>query len=289
MNNVLKILLWRFTNVAFLCFRYSYIFMYAAFRVSKNSIFNTPQRIFRTLLLFSSAVMLVTFSAQAQQALTVDLAQDHVDITTGFNGAELTLFGVQDEPGDIAIVMTGPKRDVVVRKKKRVLGVWTNVSGLTFEDVPGFYDYALAVDEDVLAEPSTLKQAGIGKPFLRFDADEDDEEKLKNFQNGLIRNMQAEGMFPSEPKPLEFLNDHFFRTTFELPSNVPTGLYMIKTFLIREGRVVEAKETTVKVAQVGNSARVYLFAQERSVSYGVLCVIFAMIIGWFSNAISRRQ
>ncbi len=50
------------------------------------------------------------FAQEPGQGLTVDLASDHVDITTGFNGTGLELFGVKPEGGDIAVVVSGPKR-----------------------------------------------------------------------------------------------------------------------------------------------------------------------------------
>ncbi len=225
------------------------------------------------------------------RVLTVDLAQDHVDITTGFNGAQLVLFGVQEQEGDIAIVITGPRRDMVVRQKKRVFGVWTNLYGLRLKDVPGFYRFAIGPEEGALLSSGVLKEAGIGMEALRFVPKREykDKDKLKKFQDALIRNMQAEGMFPVRSGELVFLNDHFFRTTFYLPANVPTGSYKVQTFLMRGGKVVSVNDTAVKVAQVGTSARIYRFAHGRSLTYGLLCVMFAMAIGWFSNSLRLRQ
>ncbi len=122
----------------------------------------------RNLRFFLLIVLMIASPAMAQsELLTVDLAQDHVDITTGFNGAQLSLFGVQEQEGDIAIVITGPKRDVVVRKKKRVLGIWTNMQGLKFKDIPGFYGYAIGPEEERLGSAEVLKEAGIGMALRR--------------------------------------------------------------------------------------------------------------------------
>ncbi|MCK5284314.1 MAG: TIGR02186 family protein, partial [Alphaproteobacteria bacterium] len=76
--------------------------------------------------------------------------------------------------------------------------------------------------------------------------------------------------------------------TLNLPSNVPIGLYMIQTFLMRDGKVIDVKETSVKVAQVGVNSRIYRFAHGHSLAYGMLCVIFAMMMGWLSNIVRRR-
>ena len=52
--------------------------------------------------------------------LTIDLAEKSVNITTGFTGASLSLFGVKEQTGDIAIVIQGPERRMVVRRKDQV-------------------------------------------------------------------------------------------------------------------------------------------------------------------------
>ncbi len=245
----------------------------------------------RFLFLTVFVFCILVFPVEAQdQFLTVDLAQNHVDITTGFDGAQLILFGVQEQKGDVVVVMTGPKRDVLVRQKKKFFGIWTNLGGIKFKDVPGFYDYAVATEESAIDSSDFLKEAGIGIHAFHFLPKKDykNKEKLKSFQEALIRNMQKKGMFPRAPEELIFLNDHFFRTTLNLPSNVPIGLYMIQTFLMRDGKVIDVKETSVKVAQVGVNSRIYRFAHGHSLAYGMLCVIFAMMMGWLSNIVRRR-
>lgn len=244
------------------------------------------------------ALMIVGYVAPAIAAnaengvklLAVDLAEDHVDITTGFNGAYLSVFGVQDEPGDIVIVIRGPKRDMIVRKKKRFFGIWTNLRSMKFEDVPAYYDYALEDVNKMIAAPEVLKAHGIGVEALYFEPEDDDAdiEKVKMFQEGLSRNKRAQGHFPKAPQALVFIKDNFFKTKFYIPANVPTGDYVIETFLIQNGMVKDMKSTDVRVAQVGTSAGIYSFSKKNSVSYGLLCVFFAMLVGWFSNAIRRR-
>ena len=95
--------------------------------------------------LFVVLIMLVSFPVYAQEnILTVDLAQDSVDITTGFDGAYLSLFGVKYNGGQVAVVIKGPTSDALVRKKESVGGMWMNRSSLRFRDVPQFYYFALS-------------------------------------------------------------------------------------------------------------------------------------------------
>lgn len=245
----------------------------------------------RLLLIIAALTCLSFVSARADDSpIAIDLALDHVDITTGFNGAHLSLFGVQDEPGDVAITIQGPQREMVVRRKENVFGIWMNRTSMTFESVPAFYDLALSTDKESIGSEAMRAEHNIGVETLRFRPEGDDVEPelLKKFQNALIRNEQEIGLFPTEPQPITYINDKFFRTTLYIPSNVPTGLYTIRTFLIKDGRVRDIRETEVKVAQVGKSAAIYNFSKSWSFIYGFLCVAFAMSVGWFSNVIRRK-
>lgn len=241
--------------------------------------------------IFALFILLVAVPAVAQDHLVaVDLAEDHIDITTGFNGAKLILFGVQEQPGEIAIVFSGPRKDMVVRRKEKVSGIWMNRTGMNFEDVPVYYDFAVANVEKPVASEDVLKQEMIGLSALRFESvdTKKDKKDLAQFQDALIRTRQKEGFVPEKPENIIFINDHFFRTTFYLPPNVPTGDYQIKTFLMSDGKVRGVKTMDVRVGQVGMSANIFKFAHEHEIIYGLFCVIFAMTIGWFSNAIRRQ-
>lgn len=239
----------------------------------------------RTVLVFA-ALLFISFPALAQvKNLTVDLAENHVDITTGFTGARLVLFGERKEDGDIAVVIRGPERTMVVRRKENVIGTWINRRSMKFRNVPLYYDFAVSRPEAALAKPEELKEHGIGLNALYFDPDteREDPEFLQNFREALVRNKQARGLFPLKGKEVTFLSSDLFRASFYLPSNVPTGNYQVYTFLIKDGQIMERRATELRVAQVGFGARVFEFAQTRSLSYGLLCVFIAVAAGWMVN------
>ncbi|NCC21222.1 MAG: transmembrane family protein [Alphaproteobacteria bacterium] len=222
--------------------------------------------------------------------VTVDLASARVDITTGFTGATLVLHGVKKEPGDLAIVVRGPERRVVVRRKEQVLGMWMNRSSVEFLDVPSYYDYALSVPEPRLAEPVVLADNEIGLNSLDFQpTNESDPEEVRSFKEALIWNQISAGLYPLEPGNVVYLTDNFFRATFDMPSNVPTGEYTISTYLFQSGNVKAIDRTTLRVAQTGFSADLYDFAHNRSLVYGLMAVFLAIASGWAANTFLRRD
>lgn len=234
-------------------------------------------------------VILLPFEALARESLVVDLASDHVDITTGFDGANLILYGVRDKQTDIAIVVEGPLKETIVRKKGQVLGAWMNTESITFLNVPGFYDYALSKAEDKF-DSDALAQHGIGLNALFFKPEDAPPQKnvVREFQEAMIRNKQVQKLFPLGPQGIKFLDDRFFRVNIYLPPNVPVGDYTIRTILLQNGKLIEENRVSLKVAQVGLSASIFKFATEQSLYYGLLCVFMALFTGWLINVIRNK-
>lgn len=232
-------------------------------------------------------------SPQSQQqgpALAIGLADSRVAITTGFNGARLTLFGVKNEPGELAVVVRGPERDMVVRHKDKVMGVWMNRESVRFRGVPSYYDFAVGGSENDLAPADVRRQLGIGLDGLSIaPVGRGEAETAGRFREALIRNKQAQGLFPLSPENITFLSGDFFRASFDMPSAVPMGEYDVQAFLFRDGRLVARRDTTLRVTQVGIGARLFLFAYNQGLAYGLCAVLFALGAGWAAWVFMRRE
>jgi uncharacterized protein (TIGR02186 family) len=241
-----------------------------------------------------AAVLICAFGARAQFAaespLTISLAQDHVDITLGFNGAQLVLFGTKKRDGDVAVVIRGPEVPAVVRRKAQVAGIWMNTRTVTFRNVPVYYDLALSRKEQDIAAPDALREHRIGMDTLDFRPDtRADTDVVEAFKEALIRNRQVEGYFPLEPRRINFLSNEFFRADFRVPPNVPAGDYVIQTYLINGGQVQDRRETRLRVAQVGFNAQLFAFSRQHSVAYGFVAIFIAIAAGWAAHAFLRRD
>jgi len=246
----------------------------------------------RGFFLIAMIVLFFPLEARAQspRLLTVDLAQKRIDITTGFHGAELSVYGVKKDKGDIAVVIQGPSQSMVVRRKSRVLGVWMNSSSFQFDNVPVYYDLALSRPENIIAPYETRHRYDIGIDSLSFEPRDDrDDAVTDTFREALVRNRQGQKLFPVEPGKVVFLEENFFHADFYLPSNVPTGIYTVHTYLIRDGEVADRVSTELKVAQTGVSANIYVFAVNNGLAYGLVSVLLALFFGWGAQMILRRE
>lgn len=243
--------------------------------------------------LMCAAVPSLSRAAEAggdyEQILNVDLASDHVDITTGFHGSRLVLYGERRHPGAIAVVIKGPERTMLVRRKGQVFGAWINTRSLKFRRVPSYYDYAISSGAEGPLSPELLKRYGIGLDALYFDPDTstDDPKFIRNFQEALVRNKQMQQVYPVSPKPIKFLSKNFFKAEFYMPPNLPSGLYDVQTYLISGGAVLESRTTHLSVAQVGFNASVNSLAMHHSFLYALLGLFIAVGAGWGINLLRR--
>ncbi len=240
--------------------------------------------------LFLLLILTPVTSAKAQQGMAIDLAQDHVDITTGFNGGFVVLYGTKNHAGDVAIVVRGPERDITVRKKGQFMGMWVTGEWIDFHDVPLYYDYALSRPESQIAPQDVLTREGIGLSGMTFRAMNvrEDDARIGSFHEALIRSKQKQGLFPLKPKKIEFLHPNFFKTVLYVPSNVPKGRYEVEAFLIEDGRIIDSSRDTLKVAQIGTSASLNDLAYSHSFLYGLACIFMGAFAGWFINFIRNK-
>ncbi len=227
-------------------------------------------------------------TARAQQ-LVADLSSHLIAINTGFTGTEVVLFGTTEGVGDVAIVVTGPRGSVTVRRKDRVAGIWVNAESVRFEQVPGYYMVATNRPLDQFVGRPVLERHQIGLPHLQLGPREQrSAAELAVFRAALIRNKQRAGLYGITLGQVTFLGERLFRTNIFFPANVPTGLYNVEALLIRDGEVVSAQTTPLVVSKVGFSAEIYDFARNQPVAYGVAAVIGAVAAGWLAGAAFRR-
>jgi len=288
----------------------------------------------RVLTLWCTSVLFVlyAYTPAARAALIVDLSVPLIELTTGFNGADVVIFGAVDSanagrhgplplsrdfeilPGldpplfqppslrgelpidlpttlpspiatqDVVVVVRGPPRDLTVRRRARLAGMWLNVESRDFEDEPGFYA-VMTTDE---AAFETLITAGEPR-IIPFDAAAMDvAPPFDPFRAAMVRGMIDRGLYDIRPGGVTLQGDRLFRANLRLPPNVPTGIYTVTVFNLAGGQVIDTREARLSVSQAGLGAVIYSLAETRPLSYGLLAVTLAMLSGWLGHRLFRR-
>jgi len=219
------------------------------------------------------------------EGLVADLTSHLIAITTGFTGASVVLFGATDGPGDVIVVVRGPEREMTVRRKNRIAGIWVNTQEVTFTNAPSFYAVAAshAIEEILSPAAAALYRLGVANLKLEAETPAPSAVVVDAFRAALERTQQQAGLFVNRMGKVDFLGERLFRTTIVFPANVPTGTYLVEVFLVRDKDVVSGQTTPLVVSKVGVDAAVFEFSGRQPGFYGAIAVLTAVVAGWLAS------
>jgi len=242
-------------------------------------------------VLLSIAVMLLALPGFGQTPLIADLSEHQIQITTGFVGTDVLLFGTVEPDSNVVVVVRGPEEQTTVWRKARFAGIWVNDQRVVFERVPSFYAVRSNAPLDAIASNVTRARHGMGAEFLRLRAEDESisAQDVNVFRSALIRNKQREGLFASGGDNITFLGGQLFRTRLHFPANVPTGFYDVEVFMLKDGHVIHAQTTPLIVRKAGLGADVFFFAHNYSALYGIIAVLLAVAAGVLAAFIFRKS
>lgn len=245
------------------------------------------------LLTMIMLVMALSLPFAAKAALVVDLDQKQVSITTDFNGAELLLFGALElqEDDDIAIEVRGPLKNVALRRKDKVAGIWLNTESATLTDIPSFYHILSTRPFDEIADAEERRRIGLGYeavPFVLATGSRIDEGELSEWKEALARNMEASQLWQIHDGMVTTRKNALFRTDVVLPANIIPGQYDVRIIHFRDGKMLNAEQSSIRVAKKGLSAKIFEMAHAYPPFYGIFAIIFAVSAGWLAAVAFRR-
>jgi uncharacterized protein (TIGR02186 family) len=228
---------------------------------------------------------------RAADSLIADLSKDSIEITTGFAGTDVLLFGAIEGEGDILVEVRGPASDMVVRRKDRTLGIWINRDQVGFSDVPSFYRVATSPGIfETAPNKALIQQYGIGAANLVLaPLGEVLGGRQASFRAGMIRNFEASGLYSEDIGGVDFLAPGLFSLKLHFPANVVTGTYAVQVYLLRDGLVVSKRNYSLVVRKIGIGAQVFDFAHEHPAAYGALAIAIALLAGWLAGFVFRRR
>ena len=222
--------------------------------------------------------------------LVVDLSRARVSITSAFQGESILMFGMFDPPGEVVVVVIGPEARETVLRKQRVLGLWLNTGRQSFDNVPAYY--AIAASQPL----QRLLARGAGGEILSLEdrmstikpVGSRSAAELAKFRGGLVEVKRQEGLFPAAIGQVTVQAGRLFRVDLPFPSRLPEGVYEVKAYLLRDGKIVAAVSRPLPVGKVGFSAQLAGWASHDGALYGLGAIVMALVAGWLGGAIMRR-
>lgn len=236
---------------------------------------------------------LMQVSTVRAESLVSTLSDEAVSITSNFTGERIVVFGaIRGGPPDatgyeVAVVVQGPGQDVIVREKERVLGVWANRGAREFKAVPSYYVMHLSENFSAAVTAEQLVEYRLGVPSLPF-VQEASGEAAKRFADALVELKTERALYAEHDEQVRFLAPDVFRTTFFLPSEIPTGEYRVSVYLFRDEAFLAGETQILSIAKAGFSERVARAAVEFPLIYGLVAVALALVTGWLGGVVFRR-
>ena len=257
----------------------------------------------RALIAASIALALAAGASVARaERLIVSVSNHRVTVTPNYSGEELVLFGSVEKDAstpagrgnyDLVVTVTGPRADMVTRRKERKFGIWINTDYRQFVEVPTY----LAVfanrpfDKIASSEVERRQQLGLHNVLLtqRVGTDYADVVQSDPFRSAFLRLQSSHGLYREDASAVTFLTPTLFRTGIPLPAQVPIGTYEVEIKLFSDGALLTHTETAFEIVKVGFEQFVATTAHQDGLIYGLVTAFMALMTGWMASVVFKKD
>jgi uncharacterized protein (TIGR02186 family) len=255
-------------------------------------------------LLWSALVVGLTLAPRQSYAeqLIVSVSNHRVTVTPNYSGEELVLFGSIERDSktpsdrtnyDLVVTISGPRANLVTRRKERKFGIWVNVDSREFLNVPSYLAVFSNRPFDSIASPELQRRLQLGLKYVlltqRVGPDYADVVASDPFRSAFVRLRSEHQLYREETDAVTFLTPTLFRTSIPLPAEVPIGSYGVDIKLLSNGALITKTETAFEIVKVGFEQFVANAARQQSLLYGLLTVAMALVTGWLASVVFRRD
>jgi uncharacterized protein (TIGR02186 family) len=244
---------------------------------------------------------LIAEDAHAER-LIVSVSNHRVTVTPNYAGEELVLFGSVEKDDktpanrnnyDLVVTVSGPRADMVTRRKERRFGIWVNNDYRQFLKVPTYLALFSNRPFDAIAPPEVQRrqQLGLNNVLLMQRVGPDYADVVPNdaFRSAFVRLRSQHGLYREATSAVTFLTPTLFRTGIPLPGEVPIGTYDVEIKLFADGALVTRTDTAFEIVKVGFEQFVANTARQNGFAYGLVTAFMALMTGWMASIVFRKD
>jgi uncharacterized protein (TIGR02186 family) len=236
------------------------------------------------------------------ERLIVSVSNHRVTVTPNYAGEELVLFGSVEKDDktpanrsnyDLVVTVSGPRADMVTRRKERKFGIWVNTDYRQFLKVPTYLALFSNRPFEAIAPPEVQRrqQLGLNNVLLMQRVGPDYADVVPNdaFRSAFVRLRSQHGLYREATSAVTFLTPTLFRTGIPLPGEVPIGTYDVDIKLFADGALVTRTDTAFEIVKVGFEQFVANTARQNGFSYGLVTAFMALMTGWMASIVFRKD
>ena len=246
----------------------------------------------------------VLFAVECAHAerLIVSVSNHRVTVTPNYSGEELVLFGSVETDDktpanrgnyDLVVTVSGPRADMVTRRKERRFGIWVNNDYRQFLKVPTYLAIFSNRPFGAIAPPEVQRrqQLGLNNVLLtqRVGPDYADVVPDDAFRSAFVRLRSQHGLYREATSAVTFLTPTLFRTGIPLPGEVPIGTYDVEIKLFADGALVTRTDTAFEIVKVGFEQFVANTARQNGFAYGLVTAFMALMTGRMASIVFRKD
>jgi uncharacterized protein (TIGR02186 family) len=255
-------------------------------------------------LTFGGLVVAAALAATPARAerLIASVSNHRVTVTPNYAGEELVLFGSVETDAstpanrtnyDLVVTVSGPRADMVTRRKERKFGIWINTDSRQFLKVPAYLALFSNRPFDAIASPEVQRRQGLGLNNVlltqRVGPDYADVVPNDPFRSAFVRLRSEHGLYREATSAVTFLTPTLFRTGIPLPGEVPIGTYDVEIKLFADGALVARTETAFEIVKVGFEQFIATTARQNGLAYGLVTAFMALMTGWMASIVFRKD
>jgi uncharacterized protein (TIGR02186 family) len=259
-------------------------------------------RAFMRSAFIAAAFLAATIGIAHAEKLIVSVSNHRVTVTPNYSGEELVLFGSVERDAkslpehtdyDIVVTVSGPRADMVTRRKERKLGIWVNTDSREFVQVPAYLGIFSnrPIDAIAPADVQRRQQLGLDNVLLpqRIGHDVANVVASDPFRFAFMRLRSESHLYREQGSAVTFLTPTLFRTGIPLPAEVPIGTYNVDIKLLAGGTLIARTETAFEIVKVGFEQFIANSAHRHGLLYGLATALMALMTGWLASVVFRRD
>jgi len=238
-----------------------------------------------------------------KETVEADVSTHSIAVTSGFSGTKIVIFGAVNRPFplapdpsvyDVIVAVEGKPDTFIARKKSNVFGLWINTGSLRFENAPSYYTMASTRPISEIADKSVLERHQIGFQHVNMTIAKNalgnrSRDEITQYKKAVIRLKRAAHLYQQQHHGVKFIGKSLFRSSFDLPANVPVGPLTASIYLFRDGKLLADFTSHVVLRRERLQRLLYDLAFNYPLLYGVLAVLFATIAGLSASAVFSRK